>query len=198
MKNIFNLIKPLVVALVLTIGLSYVFAWTGPTGAPPTNNAEAPINVSLADQIKGGSLSLGGLFVGGLGLSNDDFCLDRDNDGVNETCLSTVSGGSGGGGSVSAVSGFPNHLVCSDTNGTLVFNILGQQGAAAITYGIETGAVVYSYYTAGDIGGSRSTNTQSIWFHSNGTYGGVNAYSASAPGGSACVNKNIDQITGYN
>lgn len=197
MQKHISTIKSFIIVLTLTIGISYVFAtWTGPTGTPPNNNASAPINVSDSDQIKDASLSLEGLSLTGDGWSQTDFCIVNE-EGVPQKCLSTLTGGTGGGG-VSAVSGFPNNLVCSDDKGTLVFNILGQQGTTPITYVIEAGAVVYSYYTAGDISGSRTTTTQSIWFHSDGTYGGVNAYADASPGGSACVNKNISEIAGFN
>lgn len=39
-----------------------VYAWTGPTGAPPNNNVDAPINVGTTTQYKSGALGIGGLF----------------------------------------------------------------------------------------------------------------------------------------
>ena len=47
--------------LVVTLFLSYNFinaAWTAPSANPPTNNTEAPINVSATPQMKYGRLSL--------------------------------------------------------------------------------------------------------------------------------------------
>ena len=47
--------------LVVTLFLSYNFinaAWTAPSANPPTNNTEAPINVSTTSQMKNGRLNL--------------------------------------------------------------------------------------------------------------------------------------------
>lgn len=54
--------KVLAVALFLSMGVQYAFAWTGPTATPPSGNTSAPINVSATSQIKSG-----GLWVGSLG-----------------------------------------------------------------------------------------------------------------------------------
>ena len=42
-----------------------VFAWTGPTAAPPGNNIPTPINVGTTDQVKNAGLSLNSLVVFG-------------------------------------------------------------------------------------------------------------------------------------
>lgn len=42
-----------------------VFSWTGPTGSPPNSNVAAPVNVGSTDQVKSGSLGVGGLAVFG-------------------------------------------------------------------------------------------------------------------------------------
>ena len=57
MKNIIQSLKVVALGLMLAIGLSYAFAWTAPTGNPPTGNVSAPINVGDADQIKIGIMS---------------------------------------------------------------------------------------------------------------------------------------------
>ena len=67
MKNtlttkIVNTSKIVGLALALSIGVGYVFAWTGPTVAPPNGNVAAPINVGTADQTKAGTLRAGGSF----------------------------------------------------------------------------------------------------------------------------------------
>ncbi len=50
---------PLVLALLLTFGLSYAYAsWSEPTATPPGGNADAPINVGSAAQKKIGGLLL--------------------------------------------------------------------------------------------------------------------------------------------
>ncbi len=51
---------PLVIALVLTFGLSYAYAaWSEPTATPPGGNVAAPINTGSAAQTKTGSLGVG-------------------------------------------------------------------------------------------------------------------------------------------
>lgn len=48
----------------MCVGFS-VFAWTGPTGAPPNNNVSAPVNVGTVDQVKNSGLSVNTLAVFG-------------------------------------------------------------------------------------------------------------------------------------
>jgi hypothetical protein len=58
MKNIIQPLKITALALALSIGISYVSAWTAPTATPPGGNVAAPINVSSSSQIKTGDLSV--------------------------------------------------------------------------------------------------------------------------------------------
>ena len=58
MKNIIQSLKVVALGLMLAIGLSYAFAWTAPTGNPPTGNVSAPVNVGDNTQYKEGSLVL--------------------------------------------------------------------------------------------------------------------------------------------
>lgn len=53
MKNLSQNIKILMIALVLGLGINYVFAWVGPTGTAPGNNKQVPLNVTVSDQEKG-------------------------------------------------------------------------------------------------------------------------------------------------
>ena len=46
----------MVIALVLSLGFGVANAWTGPTGAPPTNNVTGIINTGSALQTKNGPL----------------------------------------------------------------------------------------------------------------------------------------------
>lgn len=68
---IFENIRIMVLAGILSFGFGVAYAWTGPTGAPPTNNVSAIINTSSVAQIKSGGLWVstlgtdGGLTVGG-------------------------------------------------------------------------------------------------------------------------------------
>ncbi|MFA6463583.1 MAG: hypothetical protein WCV55_01100 [Candidatus Paceibacterota bacterium] len=59
-KNLYKILF-LVVGIFIAGAISYVQAWTGPTGTPPTNNVDAPINVGASDQIKSGGLSVASL-----------------------------------------------------------------------------------------------------------------------------------------
>lgn len=76
-KQIFSALKVTVLAIVLSFGLSYVYAWTVPTTVPPTGNVSVPLNTSGTAQAKAGSLGIGmtvaptfPLSVKGLGPSN--------------------------------------------------------------------------------------------------------------------------------
>jgi hypothetical protein len=52
-------------ALLLSLGILYVHAWTGPDAAPPVPNTPAPINVGATAQTKTGGLTVGSLGVSG-------------------------------------------------------------------------------------------------------------------------------------
>lgn len=60
-----EIVRPLILALALFYGAAVVSAWTGPTSAPPGNNAPAPINVSGTSQVKAGGLWIGSLGTDG-------------------------------------------------------------------------------------------------------------------------------------
>ena len=59
--------RTIILALILTLGMSYVMAWTGPTSAPPDGNTPTPVNVGATDQVKNGGLGLDALSVFGSG-----------------------------------------------------------------------------------------------------------------------------------
>jgi len=59
-KNIFQSFKIVILALVLSIGISYVSAWTAPTVTPPNGNVAAPLNVSSTEQTKNGPVLFNG------------------------------------------------------------------------------------------------------------------------------------------
>lgn len=58
--TILQTLKIATLALVLSFGLSYVYAWTAPTATPPSSNVAAPINVSSTAQTKTGDLTISG------------------------------------------------------------------------------------------------------------------------------------------
>ncbi|MEK7581737.1 MAG: hypothetical protein AAB488_00160, partial [Patescibacteria group bacterium] len=52
-KEILQSLKTLALALILSVGVSYVYAWGAPAGDPsPENNTPAPVNVGGVDQVK--------------------------------------------------------------------------------------------------------------------------------------------------
>lgn len=57
-NKIFSALKVVTLAIVLSFGLSYVYAWTAPATNPPTGNVSAPINTGADLQSKGGGLTV--------------------------------------------------------------------------------------------------------------------------------------------
>lgn len=71
MKNTIQLIKIFGIAGVLSIGLSYAYAWTAPSAPPPTGNVSAPINTSGSDQTKTGIFRVVDLVVNKITFSDN-------------------------------------------------------------------------------------------------------------------------------
>ena len=64
MKKIFTTTKIIVLACVLSLGVSSVFAeWTAAPANPPSNNAPTPLNQSSTDQTKAGTITAGGFDI---------------------------------------------------------------------------------------------------------------------------------------
>lgn len=62
MRNqLFNAIKVITLAVILSFGLSYAIAWTAPAATPPGGNVSAPINTGSTAQTKAGTLTVNGL-----------------------------------------------------------------------------------------------------------------------------------------
>ena len=59
-KIVSNYTRILLIAIALSIGVTYVYAWTGPTATAPGGNTPAPINVGTAAQTKSGKLTVAG------------------------------------------------------------------------------------------------------------------------------------------
>ena len=98
--------KVLAIALVLSVGVQYAFAWTGPTQAPPSGNTSAPINVSATSQVKSGGLGVTnfladsvtvGASVNSAAITSPKFC-------IGSSCItawpSAGSGANSGGGNL--------------------------------------------------------------------------------------------------
>lgn len=69
-------LKLIVVAFILSIGVSYLYAqttWTAPLVNPPSGSIYAPLNIVPTAQIKGSPTGGGTLGVGGLGVFGDTF-----------------------------------------------------------------------------------------------------------------------------
>lgn len=62
-QQVINGIKVIVLGLILSAGISYAGNWAPPAGNPPGNNAQGPVNVGTASQIKNGNLGLNNLAV---------------------------------------------------------------------------------------------------------------------------------------
>lgn len=60
-KDFIKTIKILLTAVVLSLGISYVYAWTAPTVAPPGGNTPEPVNLGTEQQDKVGNFRAGGL-----------------------------------------------------------------------------------------------------------------------------------------
>lgn len=68
-----TIFKILTLAIVLTMGLSFAYAWTAPTARPPKGNIAPPVTTSTASESKAGFLTAdGGLRIGMTGISCDD------------------------------------------------------------------------------------------------------------------------------
>ncbi len=63
--NLFVTLRSILLALLLAVGLSYAYAWTGPSGVAPTNNTPPPLNQGTDNQAKNAGLSLNQLGVFG-------------------------------------------------------------------------------------------------------------------------------------
>ena len=100
-----RVIKILILAVILSIGVSYVYAdWTGPTLTAPGGNVSSPINVSAMSQVKSGGLWVaslgtdgGATFGGGVKIGNSDTACTagisgtfRYNAGIMQYCNGSV------------------------------------------------------------------------------------------------------------
>ncbi len=114
-NNFFATLRSVLFAIILSLGLGYAYAWTGPSGVAPANNTPPPLNEGASDQLKNAGLSLntlavfGNALVGKLQLSDvsiegavcsPDGTLSRNTTGETLACVSgvwTKGGGYSGG-----------------------------------------------------------------------------------------------------
>ncbi|MEK7081468.1 MAG: hypothetical protein AAB888_00715 [Patescibacteria group bacterium] len=66
-REIIKNIKILIAAIILSFGISVVYAWTGPATAPPNSNTTTLINTSITSQTKSGALWAGSFLTEGGG-----------------------------------------------------------------------------------------------------------------------------------
>lgn len=64
-NTIIQTVKTIVLAVILSIGISYAYAWVAPTALPPGGNVGAPINTEASAQKKIGGLTVGSLTTAG-------------------------------------------------------------------------------------------------------------------------------------
>ena len=56
----------------LLVGYTALGQWQGPSGAPPTNNVDTPVNTGVTDQIKAGGIFVGSFAAdGGIAVTTD-------------------------------------------------------------------------------------------------------------------------------
>lgn len=72
MKSVLRDIKTIVLAIILSLGISMAYAWTGPVSSPPLNNSTVLINISAASQTKSGALWAGSFLTDGGGYFGDN------------------------------------------------------------------------------------------------------------------------------
>ena len=147
--------KVLILALVLSVGVSYALAWTGPTASPPGNNTPTPVNVSATDQTKQGQLwsnvqlgSWGSIYAYNFVQANE-VCIGRS---PGSDCRTAWPGG----GVTNIVAG--SNITISPTSGTGAVTI---SSTAAMPSGSLVGACLN--------GGSDASNTWVCWGGASGT-----------------------------
>lgn len=135
MKTIKQSIITIIVCLVILTGVNLVYAWTGPTQAPPGGNVAAPINISSVSQYKAGALSIGGL------LQTAAFQLTTGA-GAGKVLTSDVSGLAswqigGGGSGVTSVTG-NNGVTASPTTGAVGVSLTNPTKSCGAGFAIQS------------------------------------------------------------
>ncbi len=156
-------IKIIVLGLILAFGVSYVSAWTNPTGAPGVSNALPPLySDSSGTQTKAGGLAIG----------SDPSLLSLIVAGVAQEGIATsaleLSSSTGTIIFPSLISGGANVPLCFDSNNTLVKCQAGTCASPDSTnpsgyfYGNETGT---SLCASGDTASAMIGGTGNTPFH---------------------------------
>lgn len=167
MSSIVDYIKILVLAAVLSLGVSLAYAWTGPTSDPPNGNTPTPINVGASNQTKsGGLLNVFDLWVNGaLGVtggatfggnvSAPRFCIDGSCvTGWPSSGVGTITG-------VSAGTGLSGGGTSGDVTLTNV-GVTGITAGSGISVSNATGSVTISSTASGADNLGNHTATQNL------------------------------------
>lgn len=146
-KQIFYSIKVSALAIVLSFGLSYAYAWTAPTATPPTGNVSAPINTSSTVQAKTGNFTAPNLI-------DTSATVQTKTGGFN---IATVSGNVGIG----------------TTNPLSKLSVGGSGFTSTGVYGTGGNFGVYGYSTQYGVLGTTNGGTSGTGVYGTGGYFGV-------------------------
>ena len=127
----FKQIGLLAVALTLALAANLAYGqWADPTGAPPTNNAEAPINVSADYQAKLGDL-------GAVRERSDQYCDAAGLNCFTPTGSTTISRGGTDPEvkSTGIITNWPDAVICADSGGREFILDLYHHNADYVAYG---------------------------------------------------------------
>ena len=146
MKNVAQNIKAVVLGIIVAAGVTYAFAWTGPTATPPNGNVAAPINVGSSIQTKLGGLILNGsttsqlstgLTVFGQSIFDGSIQINDGTAGAGKVLQATDSSGDAKWVATSTL-GSGTGTAGAGAQWVLVSGVSGQSGAVANgLYGIE-------------------------------------------------------------
>ena len=98
MSTFLQSLKILILAIILSIGVSYVYAWTGPTATAPDGNVSAPINVSATSQVKSGGLGVTNLIADSVtvGATANTSAITAPKFCIGTSCITVWPSGSSG------------------------------------------------------------------------------------------------------
>jgi len=175
LKQLLSTAKIVLLATVLSFGLSYALAWTSPTATPPGANVSAPINAGNTAQEKTGGLTVGSLTTAGAvtagsvstaGLTNTGTLRVTTGAGATKVLTSDASGnatwqtpavGSG--------DNLGNHTATQALN-MAGFNITGASAITA-TNGIDVGSGGSGNYTYVAMRDNDETASTPKYIHAN-------------------------------
>ncbi len=162
----------IIICLAILAGVNLVYAWTGPTQAPPDGNVPAPINVGSSSQYKSGALGIGGL------LQAPQIQLTTGA-GAGKVLTSNASGlaswQTGGASGVSQIIAGTN-ITISPTTGTGAVTINSTGGASG--YWALSGANIYNTNT-GNVGiGTTNPPWTKVQIYDGTRYFNIGSYNA--------------------